>query len=274
MSRYVVGDLQGCCDELKALLDTISFGGDDELWLVGDLVNRGPKSLETLRFLYSIKEQVRGVLGNHDLHTLAIYYGPHQTRKKDTIDPLLTAEDTEQLLRWLTRWPLAIYEDVNDFLICHAGILPTWTADQALALSAEVERVIQGKGEISACHYFENMYGNKPDHWEEHLDGMARLRTITNVFTRMRFIDDAGRLNMTHKEGVSAAPEGFKPWFEYPRVDRTRVIFGHWAAINGDTHGSPHVALDTGCVWGGSLRAWRIEDSQIFEVPSQQDRQH
>ena len=271
MSTYAIGDIQGCYKPLKKLLNKVEFKpGRDRLWCVGDLVNRGKRSLETLRFLRDMNSSVRVVLGNHDLHFLAIHAGVAPARGKDTLDGLLEAPDCEELARWLRFKPLAHHESLatdegpEDFLMVHAGVAPRWSLQQTLDLAAEVEHALQGPDYKEYLHY---MYGDRPIRWFEKVKGQDRLRLITNYLTRVRFCDDIGSLDLDVKEGLCAAPAGFKPWFEYEKITpAATILFGHWAALEGYT-GKPHVyALDTGYVWGRSLSMMRLEDKRIFSV--------
>lgn len=264
MAVYAIGDVQGCYDSLQALLAKINFSAEnDQLWFAGDLVNRGPKSLQTLRFIRSLGSAATIVLGNHDLHLLAICYGDARAKNKDTLDDLKNANDADELLAWLRQQALAKYDSTRDFLLVHAGIPPQWTVTKALKYAQEVENVIQSD---SAHDYFKEMYGNCPDKWHKKLKGFARLRVITNYFTRMRFIDKQGRLDLKAKQGIDSAPKGFDAWFNYSRSDQTKILFGHWAAIQGLTNKKQFVALDTGCVWGDRLRAFDVDTGEIYEV--------
>ncbi len=267
MTHYAIGDIQGCYDELIQLLDTLNFGPDDQLWVAGDLVNRGPKSLETLRFLKELGDQARIVLGNHDLHLLAIHYGTTTQRRSDTFDEILNAPDRYELMDWLRHQPLLIHDKTLGYTMVHAGIPPNWSLKKARNCSKEVEQVLQS---TLAIEYFRNMYGNKPDRWKKSIEGWERLRMITNYFTRMRFCSDKGKLDFLAKGSLSSQPEGFLPWFEHPgkTVDTHRIIFGHWAALEGKADHHNVFALDTGCVWGNTLTAMRLEDQQLFSVPS------
>ncbi|MDY7115479.1 symmetrical bis(5'-nucleosyl)-tetraphosphatase [Halomonas sp. SSL-5] len=270
MTTYAIGDLQGCHAEFVALLDTLSFDPRrDRLWLAGDLVNRGPASLACLREVEALGSAARTVLGNHDLHLLAVARGGAALKRKDTLDDILAAPDRERLLDWLQSRPLLVRETLGgqDTLMTHAGLLPRWSPDRATTLAAEVEQVLGG---AAAGSFLERMYGNAPDQWRDDLDGIDRLRAIVNVFTRMRFIDAEGRLDFAAKEGLDSAPAGFAPWFRYPRGDATRLVFGHWAALQGETPGSRvnACALDTGCVWGGSLTALDLVGGERISVPS------
>jgi bis(5'-nucleosyl)-tetraphosphatase (symmetrical) len=260
MSDYLVGDIQGCFDALQGLLEKLAFDPQrDRLWSVGDLVNRGPHNVETLRFLRSIDAEV--VLGNHDLHLLALHFAsaPGQLRRKDTLADVLDAPDRLELLQWLRGQPLCRWLPERKLFLSHAGLPHIWTLEQALGLAAEVESVLQSE---HCATYFDAMYGNEPAGWSEDLAGATRWRVITNYFTRMRFVDAAGALELTTKETVDKAPKGYRPWFDYARSDRLRIAFGHWAALAGHTGHRRMMALDTGCVWGGALTALNLETGQ------------
>ena len=267
MATIAVGDIQGCFDEFLAVLEKAQFDpSKDELWIVGDIVNRGPKSLDALRWLYRMRDCVVAVLGNHDLHLLAIAFGGHRPGRRDSLDDVLSAPDAGELLHWLRSLPLLHYEPDGRWLMVHAGIPHIWSLKQACAFAAEVQAVIRGP---DYARYFEHMYGNDPDLWSEGLSGMDRHRSITNYFTRMRLIDVEGRLNLTHKEGPEDAPPGFFPWYarRHPDNADVNVLFGHWASINGSTGVAKTFALDTGCVWGRSLTAFRLDDGEYFVCP-------
>jgi bis(5'-nucleosyl)-tetraphosphatase (symmetrical) len=254
VARYAIGDVQGCCDELKALLHRCQFSADrDQLWFVGDLVNRGPKSLETLRFVRSLGANATVVLGNHDLHLLALALGSkRKPREGDTLDDILGAPDRDQLLEWLSGRPLAVFDEPRGDFLVHAGLVPEWTPRVAAKLAREVEAVLRN----DARTLFDAMYGNKPDRWSESLRGMDRLRFVINVFTRMRFCQRDGTIDLKLKGAPGEQPEGYLPWFDIPqRQSRgVRVICGHWSTL-GLVRRPGLLALDTGCVWGGSLTA-------------------
>ena len=271
MSTYAIGDIQGCYKPLRKLLKSVDFqAGEDKLWCVGDLINRGPKSLDTLRFLRDLGSNATVVLGNHDLHFLAIYYGISKNRNKDTLQKLLDAPDCDELSTWLRHKPLAHYDSVetNDgvrnYLMVHAGVAPQWTLHTTLKLAADVEQCLQGPDFLQ---YFANMYGDTPRRWKDKLTGYERLRLITNYLTRMRFCNANGKLDLKAKEGLLSAPSGYRPWFEFEQLSpATNILFGHWAALEGRT-GNPHVfALDTGCVWGRELTMLRLEDHKLFSI--------
>lgn len=269
MATYVIGDIQGCYQELMALLDLIQFSASDRLWLTGDLVNRGPGSLATLRAIKQLDRQVITVLGNHDLHLLAVAYGHGTCKRGDTIDDILAAPDCDELLDWLRFRPLLHLEERK--VLVHAGLPPIWSADDALGFAHEVEAVLRSDDYL---RYFANMYGNQPDCWREHLSGPARWRIITNYLTRMRFVGPRGELELKSKSELNAAPAGYRAWFYYPNPEWAgyRIYFGHWAALVGHTGMHDVFALDTGCVWGNSLTALRLEDQRLFSVPSRQPR--
>jgi len=271
MSTYAVGDIQGCCKQLQELLRKIGFRpGHDRLWCVGDLVNRGPESLDTLRLLRELDDSLAIVLGNHDLHFLAVHEGCTPMRRKDRLRELLAAQDCDELADWLREKPLAHCETIETasgprrFLMVHAGFAPHWTVEKTLALAAEVAAALRKKPR----KYLARMYGDEPSLWHEELRKQRRLRAITNYLTRIRFCDSEGRLRLDLKEGIGTAPSGYEPWFRWQRAStETDIVFGHWAAIEGIT-GLDHVhALDTGCVSGGTLTAMRLEDQKRFSVP-------
>ena len=258
MARYAIGDIQGCCDELKALLARLDFSADrDELWFVGDLVNRGPQSLETLRLVRALGANATVVLGNHDLHLLAIAYGSKRKAKDgDTLDAVLDAPDRDQLLEWLLRRPLAVYDEPRGDFLVHAGLVPEWSPRDAAKFAREVEAVLRD----DARALFDAMYGNKPDKWNPALRGMDRMRFVINAFTRMRYIGLDGTVDHKLKGAPGDQPAGFVPWFDAPtRVSRdVRVVCGHWSTL-GLKRRKDLLALDTGCVWGGSLTAVNLD---------------
>ena len=264
MSTYAIGDIQGCYQPLRCLLKQVAFDPDkDQLWLAGDLVNRGPNSLETLRYLHSLGDAVVAVLGNHDLHLLAIAHGCQSPKAKDTLQEILDAPDRQQLLDWLQQRPLLHHDKKLAYTMVHAGIPPQWSLSSAQKFAREVEEVLQGK---NAKQFFANMYGNQPDCWSKKLSGFDRLRVITNYLTRMRFISDDGALDLNNKRQPSKAAAGTLPWYQHPnrKTHDERLIFGHWAALQGELNEANLFALDTGCVWGGKLTTLRLEDQQYF----------
>jgi len=262
VSNYIVGDIQGCFDELKLLLEQVDFDRNtDTLWVAGDLVARGPKSLETLRFIRSLGNSAKTVLGNHDLHLLAVASGIHPVKSKDKTLPILEAEDRDELLHWLRDQPLLLEHD--EFVVCHAGISPMWDLETARSCAREVETILQSDRWL---WLITNMYSNLPDQWNSDLQDLERYRYIINVFTRMRFCFSDGRLDMKCKLPPSQVNgDTLLPWFELEQriqLDKT-VLFGHWAALEG-YHGKDVIGLDTGCVWGGHLTILRWEDKQFF----------
>ncbi|GLQ33387.1 symmetrical bis(5'-nucleosyl)-tetraphosphatase [Litoribrevibacter albus] len=265
MSTYAIGDIQGCYDELQQLLELVQFDPtQDTLWLAGDLVNRGPKSLETLRFVKALGQSAITVLGNHDLHLLACAHGIKKA--KGSLVDILEADDRDELLDWLCQQPLVHHDSELGYTLVHAGIPPIWSVKKAIALSQEVEQALKSEHRQA---YFEHMYGDLPDTWSDELKGLDRLRVITNYFTRMRFCDENGKLELKTKETADDWPEGYQPWFTFKskKLKKERIIFGHWAALEGNTQSKHVFGLDTGCVWGGALTALRLEDQQRFSLP-------
>ena len=260
MTDYAIGDIQGCYERLRDVLAKVSFSPSrDRLWVAGDLINRGPSSLQTLRYIESLGDSALVVLGNHDLHLLAVALGGHSPKKKDTLADILEAPDRDHLLHWLRQQHLCVHDPRRDLVMTHAGLPHIWNVEQAMAHAAEVEAVI---GSDRAEEYFTHMYGNEPACWSDTLEGMDRWRAITNYFTRMRFIAQDGCLELATKEPADNAPKGFAPWFQFPRQDDTRVIFGHWAALEGNTRSDQFVGLDTGCVWGGELTIMNLDTGE------------
>jgi bis(5'-nucleosyl)-tetraphosphatase (symmetrical) len=266
---YAIGDLQGCDRELAALLKLIRFCDDDQLWLLGDLLNRGPDSLAVLRRVKALGERCQIVLGNHDLHFLAIYFGGHNGGRNDTFDELLSAPDVDELAHWLRVQKLMHRDDALGAVMAHAGIPHFWSIADAELHAREVERVIAGRdSELSYTDFFKQMYGNEPSCWNDSLEAMPRMRMITNYFTRMRLVDDSGAMDFAHKGSVDDAPPGLRPWFEFVGTDlrRPRILFGHWAALDGQTGREDIVALDTGCVWGRQLTAMNLQTGKKYAV--------
>ncbi|WP_109513549.1 symmetrical bis(5'-nucleosyl)-tetraphosphatase [Pseudomonas ovata] len=263
MAVYAVGDLQGCLEPLKCLLDEVRFTpGTDRLWLVGDLINRGPQSLETLRFLYGIRDSLTCVLGNHDLHLLAASRHVERLKKSDTLREIIEAPDCPVLLDWLRRQKLMHYDAERNIAMTHAGIPPQWSLKKALKLAGEVEQALQDDKLYE--RFLDNMYGNEPARWDNDLQGTTRLRVITNYFTRMRFCTSDGRLDLKGKEGIETAMPGYAPWFSHPqrKTRDLKIIFGHWAALEGRCDEPGVFALDSGCVWGGSMTLLNVDTLQ------------
>ena len=266
MARYAVGDLQGCLTPLQCLLEEVGFDADrDQLWLVGDLVNRGPQSLETLEFLYPLRDRLRIVLGNHDLHALALARGATDQGRHPSLEPLLRSPRLREFMDWLRTLPLCIRGERGDYVMSHAGIAPIWTTSQALDYSAEVSAVLRDDARID--HFLRVMYGNEPARWSDDLAGMDRLRAITNYFTRMRICRADGTLDLSFKGPPEQTPAGLAPWFQWPesRPRAETQLFGHWAALEGKTGRDDCIGLDTGCVWGGRLTLFNL-DSRKFHT--------
>ena len=275
MPVYAVGDVQGCYTELRALLRKIAFDpARDQVWFVGDLVNRGPDSLRVLRHVRSLGSAARVVLGNHDLHLLAVAFGGRRLRDSDTLDAVLAARDRDELLHWLREQPLLHHDSRLGWTMVHAGLPPQWTLATARACAREVEHVL--RDERSARRFFDRMTGDRPDRWSAQLRGHARLRFSVNCLTRLRVCDPKGRIDLSFKGGPDAIPRGLTPWFRSPerRSRRSRIVCGHWSALDYYT-GDGIVALDTGCVWGGRLCALRLDrPAEPGCVRSRQPRAH
>jgi bis(5'-nucleosyl)-tetraphosphatase (symmetrical) len=265
VASYAIGDIQGCYHAFQALLERISFDRrTDRLWLVGDLINRGSGSLEVLRWCYAHQDSLTVVLGNHDLHALVVAEGIVAAHKGDTLDALLAAHDCGVLLNWLRHQRLMYQKD--NHLMVHAGLLPQWTAEQALGYAAEVENVLHGENYLD---FLKHMYGNLPDHWHDDLAGFDRLRVITNAATRLRICSTAGQMEFKFKGELQDIPAGYIPWFDVPNraTKDTQLIFGHWSALGLQQRENIY-ALDTGCLWGGKLTAMNIETKAVVQVDS------
>jgi len=263
MAIYAVGDVQGCYAELQQLLEQVRFDpAQDKLWLVGDLVNRGPSSLEVLRLVKSLGNSAITVLGNHDLHLLAVAEGVAELHRTDTLDELLNAPDRDELLHWLRNQRLLHAQD--GYVLVHAGLLPQWSVAQAGNLAREVEAALRGDEYTT---FLERMYGNSPHGWDDGLTGYKRLRVIVNAFTRIRICTMKGEMEFKFKGEVQNIPAGYLPWFDVPgrKSAGSTVIFGHWSAL-GLLHRKDAIALDTGCLWGGPMSAIRLDDRQLFQA--------
>jgi len=268
MATYAIGDLQGCFFSFKDLLKKIQFNpAHDRLWFVGDLINRGPGSLDVMRWMFEHQSSVVTVLGNHDLHTLVVAEGFVSAHRSDTIQSLLDAPDATELLGWLRQQPLVHFE--HGYLMVHAGLLPDWTVDQAMALGAEVKLALQAP---NYREFLKHMYGNDPKCWDDGLTGWDRLRVITNAMTRLRICSTKGEMEFKFKGELDNIPNGYQPWFDLTQRAsvNTPIVFGHWSAL-GLQHKNNVYSLDTGCLWGGHLSAMRLEDRQIFQVPCHPD---
>ena len=263
MSIYVVGDIQGCYHELEQILKLVQFDkAKDKLWLVGDLVNRGADSLSVLRLVKSMGEAAITVLGNHDLHLLAVAAGVAELHHSDTLDEILAAPDRDELLTWLRHQSMLHVQD--NFVLLHAGLFPGWSPQQAQRLAKEVEQALRGADYVT---FLEKMYGNTPDKWDDKLTGYKRLRAIANALTRMRICSPAGEMQFKFKGVVEDVPHGYLPWFDVPQraSANATVVFGHWSAL-GLVVKPNVIALDTGCLWGGNLTAIRLEDRKLFQI--------
>lgn len=263
--EYVIGDVQGCCDALDLLLDEIGFAPSrDRIYMLGDLVNRGPQSLATLRRLRGLGDAAVCLLGNHDLHLLAVAHGARAPQPSDTLAEVLEAPDREALIDWLRHQRMALFD--HGWLMVHAGVLPQWDVAATLQLAGEVEIMLRGAG---LGDFLKVMYGNEPVRWDAGLEGVARLRLVVNALTRIRFVDADGAMDLRSKEGANAAPPGFVPWFDAPSraTVGTPIAFGHWSTL-GLINRADLLALDTGCVWGGRLSAARIDAGrrEIFQI--------
>jgi bis(5'-nucleosyl)-tetraphosphatase (symmetrical) len=253
---YLMGDLQGCCQALERMLQTIEFSPSrDHLFVLGDLVNRGPDSLGVLRRLRGLDNAATCLLGNHDLHLLAVAHGVRKMHRSDTLAPILDAPDRDDWLNWLRQQRMAVHE--HGWLMVHAGVVPQWDAAQTVALAGEVEAMLRSP---EVGEFLTTMYGNEPARWDEGLQGVDRWRCVVNSLTRLRFCAVDGTMEFATKEGAGGAPEGYLPWFEVPgrRTEGTPVAFGHWSTL-GLINRDDLLALDTGCLWGGHLTAVRID---------------
>jgi len=266
MSTYAIGDIHGCFAELQKLLSLVAFNPEkDRLWLVGDLINRGPQSLEVLRFVKFLGSAATVVLGNHELYALYLHYHNRLLNNFPHLKVILSAPDSTELLAWLRQKPLLHYDVSLGYVMVHAGILPEWSLVEAQSYAHEVEEILRGP---KYADFLYHMEGNKPVQWSENLSGWERLRFITNCFTRMRFCDAGSRLNLTCKAEIGTQPPGFMPWYMVPnrKTKKDKIIFGHWAALAGQVYEPNVYALDTGCVWGERLTALRLEDGRKFAV--------
>ncbi len=268
MATYAIGDIQGCFQELNDLLDLIGFSeSTDHLWFTGDLVNRGPESLETLRFIKSLGDCAITVLGNHDIHLLAAAQS-NKAHRKDTFEEIFYAADRNELLDWLRQQPLFHHDELLGYSMLHAGVAPEWDLIKIQSLADEVEQVLRSK---NYPEYLAHIYGNEPDTWSDDLQGWDRLRCITNFFTRVRFYDQDGRMDFSEKGSPGSQPEEWQPWYEIRNRKSAdlKIIFGHWSTnkLSTNSIGDHNVfPIDTGCLWGGQLTAFRLEDEALFQL--------
>jgi bis(5'-nucleosyl)-tetraphosphatase (symmetrical) len=267
MASYAIGDIQGCYQSFRKLLNKIDFiPTQDKLLLAGDLINRGSQSLETMHFILENQSSIQVVLGNHDLHFLAVAKECHQGSRKDTFRQILQSNLKQDIIEWLSKQPLAYYDGLFDTLVVHAGLYPHWSVQQAIDYSLEVSNVLQS---TNAEQFLKAMYGNLPELWSEDLTGNERLRFITNSLTRMRYCHQDGRLDMIAKFAPADNNSDLLPWYQINNPHfQGKIIFGHWAALQGQCPVKRLSAIDTGCVWGGQLTALRLDDGQLIQVNS------
>ena len=266
MATYAIGDIQGCFTELVALLEKINFNEEqDKLWFVGDLVNRGSASAKVIRFIKSLKNNPIVVLGNHDLHLLAVAEECQKIRPQDTFQDVLDSPDKQELLDWLKKCKFLHHDEQLNYVLSHAGIPPQWNLEQAKEYAAELEELFLNN---RYREFLPHMYGNFPDIWEDDLKGWDRYRFMINAFTRMRYCDVKGRLNLTEKGPVASISAELYPWYEVPNREKieANIVFGHWAALKGNSNNRKIFAIDTGCAWGHELTALCLEDQKRFSV--------
>ena len=261
MATYAIGDVQGCFDELKKLLKKIHFSSDrDQLWFCGDLVNRGPKSLKTLRFIRSLEDNAISVLGNHDLHLLATAYDHRKPGTKDTFDKIFAAHDRHQLLDWLRQQHLVYHDKKLNITMLHAGVHPDWSIGKTLQLAAEIQTLLQSDNHVN---FYKHMYGDKPFNWSDSLSGWSRFRFITNILTRIRYFDAQGKPAFNAKGAPGSQAKGLIPWYEVPnrKTKDDNIVFGHWSTLPhaGLSSINNSYAIDSGCLWGGFLTAMQID---------------
>ncbi|OCQ50795.1 Bis(5'-nucleosyl)-tetraphosphatase, symmetrical [Photorhabdus australis subsp. thailandensis] len=268
MSTYLIGDIHGCYHELRALLTEVNFDPNrDTLWLTGDLVARGPDSLDVLRYVKQLGSAAKIVLGNHDLHLLGVYARISRNKPKDKVDELLSAQDADELINWLRKQPLLQIDNDLKLIMTHAGLTPQWDLETAKMCALEVETMLSSS---SYPLFIDSMYGDMPNNWSPELSGLARLRFSTNALTRMRYCFPNGQLDMVCKDKPENAPVPLQPWFKLPQQipEEYSIVFGHWASLEGQGTPDRFYALDTGCCWGGKLTMLRWEDKQYFTQPS------
>lgn len=268
---YLVGDLQGCCRPLERLLQTLDFSPSrDKMYVLGDLVNRGPDSLGVLKQLCSLGDSAVCLLGNHDLHLLAVAHGVRKPHRSDTLDSILLADDRDAWLEWLRQRPLAVHE--HGWLMVHAGVVPQWDARKTIELAGEVQAMLRSQ---DLGEFLTQMYGNEPSRWSDDLTGVARWRCVVNCLTRLRFCKKDGTMDFLTKDGADSAPKGHYPWFEVPGrlTEGVPVAFGHWSTL-GLINRDDLLSLDTGCVWGGQLTAVRVDGAtrEVIQIPCEQSQ--
>ena len=266
MATYAIGDLQGCLEPLQRLLDALNYDpAADQLWFAGDLVNRGPDSLATLRLVRSLQNRIT-VLGNHDLHLLASAQGDRRyDRAGDTIEEILQAEDAGELLHWVRMQPLLHHDADLGYTLIHAGLLPQWSLSMAQHAAQEVETLLRGE---TYQDFLAVMYGNEPRQWSANLATIERARIIVNCFTRMRYCSEDGTLDLKSKGAPGTQPTHFRPWFDWPQRahHHQRILFGHWSTLGARNVGENVWSLDSGCLWGGQLSAFQLEEQRYIRV--------
>ncbi|MEM9102407.1 MAG: symmetrical bis(5'-nucleosyl)-tetraphosphatase [Pseudomonadota bacterium] len=270
MTTFAIGDIQGCYDELQQLLSLINFNpAQDKLWLCGDLVNRGAKSLETLRFVRDLGNSAITVLGNHDLHAMAVYYEIKSLKSSDTLHSLMSANDVDSLIHWMQKLPLLHHDTQRNALLVHAGISPQWSINDAKRMATAISEQLNHRK--TPVKFLQQMYGNQPASWHPDLSKSEKLRYAINSFTRMRYCYASGELNLQEKSPPGTQTLGLYPWYELAThsLQTTQIFFGHWAALEGRTHHPNALALDTGCVWGNRLTAICVDSLEKFSVESQ-----
>ncbi len=263
MTTYAIGDIQGCYRSLCQLLEKLAPTQDDQLWFCGDLINRGEDNVSTLKLLRDLGSRAKCVLGNHDLHALAVYHGLRPAHHSDTLDDLLQSQDRAQWFDWLRQQPLLVKDDALNFCMVHAGIAPHWDMQTAMAAAQSISDELRSN---DPSHFLQTKYGNLPNHWQQLTSDADQHRYNFNVLTRMRYLDAQGGLDFEHKGAT--APAGFVPWFQYPRSTplNYRVVFGHWSTIGGQWLGPQFFAIDTGCIWGGQLSALNLQTQALTQV--------
>jgi bis(5'-nucleosyl)-tetraphosphatase (symmetrical) len=276
MSTYAIGDIQGCYQELLQLLDAINFDqAKDQLWFTGDLVNRGPESLEVLRFVKQLNENTIITLGNHDLHLIAVAENPENKKSRDTLDEILAAPDKVELLKWLRQLSLIHTDQDTGFTLIHAGLVPQWDLHKTMEVAQEAEAILKSD---NFNDFLAVIYGSQPDQWSDDLAGYDRIRFIINCFTRLRYCNKSGKIDFEFKGAPGSEPKGILPWFciKNRKTKKEKILFGHWSTVRlgniEDFRKYNVYPMDNGCVWGGTLTAIRLDDEQWFSVPSRQPK--
>lgn len=269
MATYIIGDIQGCFSAFLTLLEKINFHpSSDYLWLAGDIVNRGPQSLEMLEWAFTHQQKIQMVLGNHDLHLIARFYGIRSGFKDDTLDNILEHQNASKWIDWLCRQPLAVYADSLKVLMVHAGLEKSWTIETTLKQSQLISAYLASSNIADKIHYLQNMYGNEPHAWQKNLRIDEQLRVTTNFLTRVRYVNSLGHFDPRFKGEPANAPKDIQPWYQvcHRIPEDVKVVFGHWSALKGHSGSSQFINLDTGCIWGGPLTAYCIESDTFYRV--------